>query len=130
MSKTRQPSDPPPKESIPTPSPTPQFLSPFLARKNQALNLLHSSPLLGRRRDSGSSATVGPSQVAPSAPPPVKYRKRRKLVLKNKSPMWNDASQVYQLDFGGRVTQESAKNFQIEYKETQVSIVSIFGRQH
>ena len=35
--------------------------------------------------------------------------------------MWNDASQVYQLDFGGRVTQESAKNFQIEYKGKQVS---------
>ncbi len=30
--------------------------------------------------------------------------------------------QVYQLDFGGRVTQESAKNFQIEYKDKQVSI--------
>ena len=28
--------------------------------------------------------------------------------------------QVYQLDFGGRVTQESAKNFQIEYQGKQV----------
>ncbi len=28
--------------------------------------------------------------------------------------------QVYQLDFGGRVTQESAKNFQIEYRGKQV----------
>ena len=35
--------------------------------------------------------------------------------------MWNEASQVYQLDFGGRVTQESAKNFQIEYRDKQVS---------
>ena len=34
--------------------------------------------------------------------------------------MWNEASQVYQLDFGGRVTQESAKNFQVEYKGKQV----------
>ena len=59
------------------------------------------------------------------APPPVKargrrVRPRRKLVLHNKSPMWNAASQVYQLDFGGRVTQESAKNFQIEYKDNTV----------
>ena len=46
---------------------------------------------------------------------------RRRLVLHNKSPMWNEASQVYQLDFGGRVTQESAKNFQVEYKGKQVS---------
>ena len=45
---------------------------------------------------------------------------RRRLVLHNKSPMWNEASQVYQLDFGGRVTQESAKNFQVEYKGQQV----------
>lgn len=34
--------------------------------------------------------------------------------------MWNESSQVYQLDFGGRVTQESAKNFQIEFKGRQV----------
>jgi len=34
--------------------------------------------------------------------------------------MWNETSQVYQLDFGGRVTQESAKNFQIEFGGKQV----------
>lgn len=34
--------------------------------------------------------------------------------------MWNESSQVYQLDFGGRVTQESAKNFQIEFRGRQV----------
>lgn len=33
---------------------------------------------------------------------------------------WNENSQVYQLDFGGRVTQESAKNFQIEFRGKQV----------
>ncbi|XP_006612337.1 tubby-related protein 4 isoform X2 [Apis dorsata] len=45
---------------------------------------------------------------------------RRELVMHNKAPMWNESSQVYQLDFGGRVTQESAKNFQIEFKGRQV----------
>ncbi|EFX73162.1 hypothetical protein DAPPUDRAFT_58159, partial [Daphnia pulex] len=40
--------------------------------------------------------------------------------LNNKAPLWNEHSQVYQLDFGGRVTQESAKNFQIEFKGKQV----------
>ena len=54
-------------------------------------------------------------------PPPIKARKRKKLILYNKSPMWNENSQVYQLDFGGRVTQESAKNFQIEHKDIQVN---------
>ncbi|XP_045535008.1 tubby-related protein 4 [Papilio machaon] len=45
---------------------------------------------------------------------------RRQLLMHNKAPMWNENSQVYQLDFGGRVTQESAKNFQIEYHGKQV----------
>lgn len=40
--------------------------------------------------------------------------------MHNKAPMWNEMSQVYQLDFGGRVTQESAKNFQIEFRGKQV----------
>lgn len=45
---------------------------------------------------------------------------RREFVMHNKAPMWNENSQVYQLDFGGRVTQESAKNFQIEFRGQQV----------
>ncbi|GFN90048.1 tubby-related protein 4 [Plakobranchus ocellatus] len=42
------------------------------------------------------------------------------FTMHNKAPLWNETSQVYQLDFGGRVTQESAKNFQIELKGKQV----------
>ncbi len=30
----------------------------------------------------------------PNAPPPIRVRKRRKLVLRNKAPMWNETSQV------------------------------------
>ncbi|RUS90890.1 hypothetical protein EGW08_001397 [Elysia chlorotica] len=44
----------------------------------------------------------------------------RMFTMHNKAPLWNETSQVYQLDFGGRVTQESAKNFQIELKGKQV----------
>lgn len=44
----------------------------------------------------------------------------KEFILHNKAPLWNEVSQVYQLDFGGRVTQESAKNFQIEFKGNQV----------
>ena len=44
----------------------------------------------------------------------------REFILQNKAPFWNELSQVYQLDFGGRVTQESAKNFQIEHQGNQV----------
>ncbi|CAD6233802.1 GSCOCG00007297001-RA-CDS [Cotesia congregata] len=50
----------------------------------------------------------------------VLANKPEELVMHNKAPMWNESSQVYQLDFGGRVTQESAKNFQIEYRGKQV----------
>jgi hypothetical protein len=39
--------------------------------------------------------------------------------------LWNEQSQVYQLDFGGRVTLESAKNFQIEFKGKQVKTFQI-----
>jgi hypothetical protein len=88
------------------------FLSPFLPRKR------FNTPNLGRRRRNRHH--TGSLVVPVSAPPPVKARKKRKLVLHNKSPMWNETSQVYQLDFGGRVTQESAKNFQIEFKDKQV----------
>lgn len=44
----------------------------------------------------------------------------QQFVLHNKAPLWNENSQVYQLDFGGRVTQESAKNFQVEHRGKQV----------
>lgn len=47
----------------------------------------------------------------------------RELRLKNRPPLWNELSQVYQLDFGGRVTQESAKNLQIDYEGNLVSIL-------
>ena len=46
--------------------------------------------------------------------------RKRHFVMHNKAPLWNENSQVYQLDFGGRVTQESAKNFQIEFRGKQV----------
>ena len=86
-----------------TPNSTP-FSTPFTKRKNQQMfhqyNQVHN---------------IGGSTDMLDIPI------RRSLVLHNKSPMWNEASQVYQLDFGGRVTQESAKNFQIEYKGRQVS---------
>ena len=42
------------------------------------------------------------------------------FVMHNKAPLWNENTQVYQLDFGGRVTQESAKNFQVELHQKQV----------
>jgi tubby-related protein 1 len=36
--------------------------------------------------------------------------------LGNKSPIWNEETQSYVLNFHGRVTQASVKNFQIVHK--------------
>lgn len=66
---------------------------------------------------------VEPNGV-PSVSTPVIMR--REFVMHNRAPMWNENSQVYQLDFGGRVTQESAKNFQIEFRGQQVSVKYTF----
>ena len=49
-------------------------------------------------------------------------------IMANKQPLWNEATQVYQLDFGGRVTQESAKNFQIELEGRQVRVAQGLAR--
>jgi tubby-related protein 1 len=35
------------------------------------------------------------------------------IELHNKTPVWNDDTQSYVLNFHGRVTQASVKNFQI-----------------
>ncbi|KAJ6639486.1 Tubby-related protein 4 [Pseudolycoriella hygida] len=61
-------------------------------------------------------------KIEPNGTPTVSHPAplRREFVMHNKAPMWNENSQVYQLDFGGRVTQESAKNFQIEFRGKQV----------
>ncbi|KAL1506150.1 hypothetical protein ABEB36_005566 [Hypothenemus hampei] len=65
----------------------------------------------GKIEPNGSSCCNSNNQNTPQ---------RREFVMHNKAPMWNESSQVYQLDFGGRVTQESAKNFQIEFRGKQV----------
>ncbi|KAG7159193.1 Tubby-related protein 4-like, partial [Homarus americanus] len=78
-------------------------------QKTQLRNKLRRS----RGRSEGSAGSGGDSSGS-STP------RHRQYVMHNKAPLWNENSQVYQLDFGGRVTQESAKNFQIEFKGKQV----------
>ncbi|XP_061611514.1 tubby-related protein 3 isoform X2 [Phyllopteryx taeniolatus] len=56
-------------------------------------------------------------------------RKTDKLVtLVNKCPSWNEQTQSYVLNFQGRVTQASVKNFQIIHPENGDYIVMQFGR--
>ena len=49
-------------------------------------------------------------------------------ILQNKSPVWNEDSQSYVLNFHGRVTQASVKNFQIVHEKEPDYIVLQFGR--
>ncbi|KAK6042972.1 Tub family protein [Cooperia oncophora] len=60
-----------------------------------------------------------------------RYRQRRTddiIVMQNKSPVWNEDSQSYVLNFHGRVTQASVKNFQIIHDHDPDYIVMQFGR--
>ncbi|XP_063674781.1 tubby protein homolog isoform X2 [Bolinopsis microptera] len=50
------------------------------------------------------------------------------LELHNKTPVWNDETQSYVLNFHGRVTQASVKNFQIIHDNDPDYIVMQFGR--
>ena len=42
------------------------------------------------------------------------------VTIHSKTPTWNEHHMIYQLDFGGRVTTKSAKNFQLEIGSEQV----------
>ena len=42
------------------------------------------------------------------------------IQIHSKTPTWNEQHMIYQLDFGGRVTTKSAKNFQLEMDNEQV----------
>ncbi|XP_077493110.1 tub domain-containing protein ktub isoform X1 [Amblyomma americanum] len=50
------------------------------------------------------------------------------LELRNKTPVWNEDTQSYVLNFHGRVTQASVKNFQIVHENDPDYIVMQFGR--
>uniref|UniRef100_UPI00398F785A tubby-related protein 3-like isoform X2 n=1 Tax=Pristiophorus japonicus TaxID=55135 RepID=UPI00398F785A len=50
------------------------------------------------------------------------------IELHNKTPVWNDDTQSYVLNFYGRVTHASVKNFQIVHENDADYIVMQFGR--
>uniref|UniRef100_A0A9J7YS31 TUB like protein 1b n=2 Tax=Cyprinus carpio carpio TaxID=630221 RepID=A0A9J7YS31_CYPCA len=50
------------------------------------------------------------------------------IELRNKTPVWNEETASHVLNFNGRVTQASIKNFQIVHNKDQDYIVMQFGR--
>jgi len=53
---------------------------------------------------------------------------RDMLVLHNKSPQWNEDTQAFVLNFGGRVSLASVKNFQLVHDQDLDYIILQFGR--
>lgn len=49
------------------------------------------------------------------------------IELHNKTPVWNDDTQSYVLNFHGRVTQASVKNFQVVHDSDGLSKSQIFN---
>ncbi|XP_076132707.1 tubby-related protein 3 [Alosa pseudoharengus] len=61
----------------------------------------------------------------------MRYQNRQMdnlIELHNKTPVWNDDTASYVLNFNGRVTQASVKNFQIVHSKDSNYIVMQFGR--
>ncbi|XP_074531867.1 tubby-related protein 3-like isoform X2 [Halichoeres trimaculatus] len=61
----------------------------------------------------------------------LRYQNRRMdnlIELRNKTPVWNEETASHVLNFNGRVTQASIKNFQIVHNKDLDYIVMQFGR--
>lgn len=58
----------------------------------------------------------------------VKEKKGRYIQLRNKQPVYHPDSNTYSLDFGGRVTVSSARNFQVIHPGDASYITLMFGK--
>ena len=50
----------------------------------------------------------------------------KKMLLRNKSPQWNEDSQSYVLNFSGRVSMASVKNFQVIHEDDRKFLIELF----
>ena len=55
-------------------------------------------------------------------------RSRDMLVFQNKAPSWNEHLAAYCLNFNGRVTMASVKNFQLVEPRDQDTVLLQFGK--
>lgn len=69
--------------------------------------------------DIGKHTIISPSKsISPSKR--ISSSVESPIIVMSKTPTWNEQHMIYQLDFGGRVTAKSAKNFQLEVDNKQV----------
>lgn len=116
----------------------------YLSTSDEDLESTQTNRLACKRKSGKFSSSVKDlrelNQVKPTGQSikPVKSKRHKRLgrksvcmnsscccakefKLNNRPPVWNELSQIYQLDFGGRVAQESAKNLQIDFEGNLVS---------
>lgn len=123
------------------------FVKPKVVNISYELNFLRTK---GPRRmhctmNTISSSAIQKDWTAPTPPMfsdegflhyPVSYRKEAPLILKNKAPRWHEQLQCWCLNFKGRVTVASVKNFQLavdpphngESLEQQDDVILQFGK--
>lgn len=91
------------------------------------MNMDHERVSIRPRNVRGASSDTGPlSSLSRSEARSASFQEHESLLarwqnkntesvieLHNKTPVWNDDTQSYVLNFHGRVTQASVKNFQI-----------------
>ncbi|KAF2356048.1 Tubby C-terminal, partial [Trinorchestia longiramus] len=79
--------------------------------------------------EEGSRVVFTPSNDQETLIERYKAKNMEQLIeLQNKTPVWNEDTQSYVLNFHGRVTQASVKNFQIVHEDDVDYIVMQFGR--
>ncbi|XP_049643517.1 tubby-related protein 2-like [Suncus etruscus] len=79
--------------------------------------------------EQGQRVSLQPQNVGDSLLSLFQRGARQELLhMRNKSPLWSSRSGSYELNFHGRVTEASVKNFQILYPEKTQSVVLQFGR--
>ena len=69
---------------------------------------------------SGTAASTGKQHQQSQQQPQRMSMSDSHVQIHSKTPTWNEQHMIYQLDFGGRVTTKSAKNFQLELDDEQV----------
>eukprot|EP00455_Lapot_gusevi_P025306 TRINITY_DN2657_c0_g1_i2.p1 TRINITY_DN2657_c0_g1~~TRINITY_DN2657_c0_g1_i2.p1 ORF type:complete len:424 (+),score=85.29 TRINITY_DN2657_c0_g1_i2:106-1377(+) len=80
-------------------------------------------------RQDGTRNVFRPMQSSESMLTKIKEEKNENIVvLQNKPPKWNDHVSAYVLNFNGRVTQASVKNFQLIQNENPEYVVLQFGK--
>ncbi len=102
---------------------------PLLTPETETLEAVRSSVDLSASVQDKSSRTVASSGMGPYSLTSTSVKGQRvsmsdsHIQIHSKTPTWNEQHMIYQLDFGGRVTTKSAKNFQLELDSDQVCVV-------